>query len=237
MKMARAEGDEIDIDIKSRLGAANKLQGDIMGKYNVRCFCCVTMWAILAMGWPGAPLARPAQAATREAGAPRRFWPLVHRGETFLPPAHIKAVQYLLRAQGNAPAVDGVYGAQAERMAKRFQRAHHLKETGRIAGADWEALIRHLHRGDRGDAVRALQTLLREAGRGNGEDAGNDGKLMVAIDGNFGAQTERALRYFQKQNNLVVDGIAGAYTWCQLSGFIGHSDLGYGFTPSPGGRG
>jgi hypothetical protein len=50
-------------------------------------------------------------------------------------------------------------------------------------------------RGDRGDAVRKIQTA-----------------LGVGADGVFGPVTERAVKRFQRRNGLVVDGIVGPQT-------------------------
>lgn len=41
--------------------------------------------------------------------------------------------------------------------------------------------------------------------------------LGIAVDGCFGAQTEAALKKWQKQNGLVADGIAGEKTWNKIS--------------------
>lgn len=38
----------------------------------------------------------------------------------------------------------------------------------------------------------------------------------LVVDGVFGAQTKRAVKNFQRQHRLVVDGIAGNQTWGQL---------------------
>ncbi|NPU67616.1 N-acetylmuramoyl-L-alanine amidase [Bradyrhizobium sp. 83012] len=56
-----------------------------------------------------------------------------------------------------------------------------------------------LRRGARGDLVRQLQ---------------ND--LKIDADGIFGAGTEAALREFQRQHDMVPDGIAGPKTWAAL---------------------
>lgn len=53
-----------------------------------------------------------------------------------------------------------------------------------------------LKRGDRGESVRELQTKLRKY-------------LNVSVDGVFGAETERLLKIFQRQEGLEPDGIAG----------------------------
>ena len=59
---------------------------------------------------------------------------------------------------------------------------------------------RILRRGDSGDEVRELQRRLSQAG------------FPLALDGQFGPATERAVRAFQKRAGLVVDGLAGPKT-------------------------
>ncbi|MGK7924808.1 MAG: peptidoglycan-binding protein [Spirulina sp.] len=54
----------------------------------------------------------------------------------------------------------------------------------------------------RGEAVKRLQERLRILGFFSG-----------AVDGFFGEQTLAAVKAFQQQNNLTVDGIVGAKTW------------------------
>lgn len=57
-----------------------------------------------------------------------------------------------------------------------------------------------LCRGDNGAAVEGLQTDLSERG------------YDCVIDGVFGENTEKAVKAFQKDNNLTVDGIVGFQT-------------------------
>ena len=61
-----------------------------------------------------------------------------------------------------------------------------------------EALSKY---GSRGDEVTQIQTKLKRWGYYNGN-----------IDGIYGSQTVEAVKYFQRKNNLVVDGIAGKNT-------------------------
>ncbi|WP_138498633.1 peptidoglycan-binding domain-containing protein [Nostoc sp. PA-18-2419] len=62
-----------------------------------------------------------------------------------------------------------------------------------------------LYFGSSGVAVRALQRLLVSNG------------YTVRIDGIFGALTETAVKAFQNQRNLAVDGIVGQRTWRALT--------------------
>lgn len=61
-----------------------------------------------------------------------------------------------------------------------------------------------LRRGDSGESVRELQQLLVENG------------FELPIDGEFGRGTQRAVRRFQRNNDLQVDGIVGRDTWAAL---------------------
>lgn len=59
--------------------------------------------------------------------------------------------------------------------------------------------------GNSGLAVRALQRLLIAKG------------YVIRVDGNFGALTETAVKAFQDQRNLIVDGVVGPNTWYSLT--------------------
>lgn len=68
---------------------------------------------------------------------------------------------------------------------------------------DWNAVEygqAQLERGMSGEAVRKLQEQLVRAG------------FPIAVDGKFGPQTQGALRRFQEQRGITVDGIAGPQT-------------------------
>ena len=62
-----------------------------------------------------------------------------------------------------------------------------------------------LKRGASGTAVRQLQAALKEAGHDPGP-----------IDGHFGAATEAAVRAFQQDKGLAVDGVVGPITWLNI---------------------
>lgn len=61
-----------------------------------------------------------------------------------------------------------------------------------------------LRRGDSGEWVRIMQNDLSKAA------------YTLDADGKFGAATEKALRQFQMDNGLTVDGVCGQKTWAVL---------------------
>ncbi len=63
-----------------------------------------------------------------------------------------------------------------------------------------------LRRGAKGEDVKRLQALLRSHGFPD-----------LAADGDFGPATEVAVRHFQSERKLVVDGVAGPQTWAALT--------------------
>lgn len=64
-----------------------------------------------------------------------------------------------------------------------------------------------LRRGDKGNDVVMLQRYLINAG---------ESLPKYGIDGDFGGETLKAVKSFQKKNGLVVDGIVGPKTWTKL---------------------
>jgi putative chitinase len=61
-----------------------------------------------------------------------------------------------------------------------------------------------LRQGDKGTEVIDLQTELRDAG------------YRILVDGDFGPNTEEAVRDFQERHGLAVDGVVGPQTWALL---------------------
>ena len=136
--------------------------------------------------------------------------------------AEVMAVQYLLRNRGVYKSrVDGVFGDVTAAAVKKFQRTKGLKVDGIIGGQTWPSLLLRLKQGDRGDAVRALQILLRNV-------VGHDGEtpfIGQEVDGVFGASTRRNVLEYQRdaimtnlslKNDLKADGIVGERTWAAL---------------------
>jgi peptidoglycan hydrolase-like protein with peptidoglycan-binding domain len=108
--------------------------------------------------------------------------------------------------------VDGVFGVYTESAVKAFQKWTAVMADGIVGPSTWEKLDDAdrsdptLSDGSEGVAVRGLQRRLIAAGYGIDE-----------VDGRFAAQTEAAVRAFQKRSELDVDGIAGPQTWERLN--------------------
>ena len=68
-----------------------------------------------------------------------------------------------------------------------------------------------LKKGSKGRAVLTLQRLLRALRYVN-----TDGKALIAADGSFGNNTEAAVKRYQKNAAIGVDGIVGIKTWNKL---------------------
>lgn len=77
-------------------------------------------------------------------------------------------------------------------------------------------MLRTLKRGTKGADVNSLQSTLLKLGYNSD-----------LIDGIFGLKTEQAVKQFQKDNNILADGIVGPATWQTLQGKIGKSYLIY----------
>ena len=86
------------------------------------------------------------------------------------------------------------------------------ENDGFPADTGWHPTLR---RGDKGEEVTLLQTYLYRLGY----DIGSWG-----IDGDFGRDTEKAVKEFQSDHQLVVDGVAGVMTWNALQKAIAQID-------------
>lgn len=78
-----------------------------------------------------------------------------------------------------------------------------------VASGLFSMPLQTLKKGSKGKPVKAMQILLA----GNGCSCGASG-----ADGDFGPATDSALKKFQKEKNLQVDGICGPATWAALLG-------------------
>ena len=123
----------------------------------------------------------------------------------------VKAIQQLLNAQGyEAGTADGVFGAATKSAVQAFQRARALEADGAVDGKTWTALLSAgttptLTKGSTGDAVKRLQRALTAA-------LGSP----LGIDGTFGPATDTAVRAYQGERHLSVDGVVDGVTWAAL---------------------
>ena len=149
----------------------------------------------------------------------------------------VTQAQRLLALRDTTVTVDGAYGATTRAEVKAFQTAAGLPVTGRIRGATWIALVaaegrkaaaavgntpkndppppgsnkrrqmvqpyRHtvLQKGDTGKAVEVLQELLGG----------------LAVDGDFGPQTEAAVNAFKSAHHLRPNGRVAGKVWKALA--------------------
>lgn len=144
-----------------------------------------------------------------------RSWPLVQRSSSFSKNA--LAVQHLLNAHGANLETDGFFGTGTEAAVERFQRNNELEDDGKVGKNTFGKLIMTVSLGSKGDAVKAAQVLLKFTDSD--------------VDGDFGSATDRAVRKFQADKELLQDGDVGKNTWAALFGGTG---CGGGTAPSTG---
>ena len=109
-------------------------------------------------------------------------------------------------------AEDGFYGPKTEDAVKIAQFRYLLFQDGIAGNQTWRSLSEErilveefpvLRRGDHNPSVAVVQTTL--------------GLVPAsAIDSIFGAQTEAAVKDYQRASRLVADGIVGPRTWKAL---------------------
>ena len=129
--------------------------------------------------------------------------------------------------------VDGKFGSATAAAVRRFQSYFGLTSDGVVGRITWNKLYEVyndiankllssslrpgeypgvLRTGSSGTAVRELQFYLYLM------SAYESSIPPVSIDGKFGADTERAVRAYQRFAGLTVDGIVGRTTWNSLYG-------------------
>jgi peptidoglycan hydrolase-like protein with peptidoglycan-binding domain len=120
----------------------------------------------------------------------------------------------------NSTGIDGIFGPQTRLALESFQQGAGLTADGLLGPETWAALpadprTPELSFGAVGGAVPALQhALLAYGGGGSPTDPG-------PMDGDFGPQTEAAVRAYQAQRGIAVDGIVGDQTWWAPAGAAG----------------
>lgn len=117
---------------------------------------------------------------------------------------HAKTIQYLLRQAGLTVTVDGSFGPATTTAVRSFQTQRGLTVNGVVGPPTWPVLIVTVRNGSTGSAVEAVQSALASRG------------YSVSVDGQFGPNTEAAVRTFQTALGLTVDGVVGPQTWIGL---------------------
>ena len=107
-------------------------------------------------------------------------------------------------------SVDGIFGNATLSAVRDFQNSNSLTVDGLVGNNTWKTLLSLppyplLRQGDSGAYVKLLQQLL-------------ESKLIAVngIDGIFGSKTLAAVRLFQQEKGLDVDGLVGNNTWSAL---------------------
>lgn len=98
----------------------------------------------------------------------------------------------------------GLNGLDDRRVYLKKAKALLAEMQGVVIGAAQPSSKPVLKRGSDSDAVGELQSMLKSKG------------FDIAIDNEFGAATELAVKQFQVANGLEPDGIVGAETWKAL---------------------
>jgi peptidoglycan hydrolase-like protein with peptidoglycan-binding domain len=109
--------------------------------------------------------------------------------------------------------IDGSFGPNTKQAVQWAQQMDGLTVDGIVGPRTWAALPQDpntpmLKQGFKGAAVMALQRGLTAYSMG-GNAAVNPG----AIDGDFGPMTASAVRAYQGERGVTVDGIVGDQTW------------------------
>ncbi|MBQ8388865.1 MAG: peptidoglycan-binding protein [Clostridia bacterium] len=163
----------------------------------------------------------------------------------------VRTIQRQLNRIGqNYPAVrpyleaDGLFGTETEEAVRNFQRIFNLTEDGIVGKATWykikaiftavKGLAELQGEGLRYDEVDRIYTSAVGPG-----DSGTPTEVVqyylslisyfdpslpqVYITGSYDAATEAAVRAFQEQNGLTVDGIVGRATWNALTDAYGRT--------------
>ena len=142
------------------------------------------------MGMMSVAFAQPATKARRITPAQIKAfqWPIYRQVAHSTPVPEVKVIQFLLRNQGffkRQP--DGNFHDYTANAVRAFQRAKGLKVDGIVGSQTWQPLLLRLKKGDHGDAVRALQTILRET-------TGHEAQYLTCdlpVNGIFGSATEK----------------------------------------------
>jgi peptidoglycan hydrolase-like protein with peptidoglycan-binding domain len=127
----------------------------------------------------------------------------------------VEAWQQQMAERGWELAVDGKYGPESESIARQFQQAKDLDVDGFVGPQTWEAAFNtgtppfpgedFIYDGQSSvpynSDVEAWQQQMADFG------------YTLAVDGQYGPESESIARQFQENQGLEVDGIVGPQTW------------------------
>ena len=135
-------------------------------------------------------------------------------------------VQTILSALGHPVTADGNFGPTTTRAVRAFQATHSLTADGAVGKSTWDSLVQGyasrfpalpvaypglvIRQGARGGCVKYVQSennLLR---------AVYTALPQLSTDGKYGSSSAGAMKLFQRQFGLSVDGQVGRSTWEQL---------------------
>lgn len=137
-------------------------------------------------------------------------WQDTGKGDNVGTPDHVGIVEKV--DNGSITVIEGNYSNTVKRRTLaingKYIRGYCLPDYA-AKTEDEDMQIPTLKKGSKGSSVRAMQTLLI----GYGYTCG-----CCGADGDFGGGTQIAVRNFQLDNRLVVDGICGPKTWAKLLG-------------------
>ena len=121
--------------------------------------------------------------------------------------AAVKLAQKRLVMRWYSPGpIDGLFGAKTEKAVKYYQGDRLLTNDGIVGPKTWARLDPPtVQQGDNGAAVTLAQQLLTDYGYEPGP-----------VDGIFGPKTKKAVKLFQTDFGLRVDGIVGPKSWAML---------------------
>ncbi len=129
----------------------------------------------------------------------------------------VKRVQriFVVRKELDYTGIDGDFGSVTQGVVEQFQSANGLTVDGIVGPQTWAALpadvdAPELAQGATGPAVSRLQHGLTTVGT-----------YSAPIDGDFGPETDAAVRAYQTQRGIGVDGVVGDQTWFVPAGGAG----------------
>ena len=143
-------------------------------------------------------------------------YPTIRRGDRG---NFVKILQYILNSYGYNLSLDGIFGTITSNAVLDFQKNNNLTADGIVGRNTWSRLLNInpensvLRNGNKKSEVLFLQRLLLSYLY-----------PITDLDGIFGRETENAVREFQTENNLTVDGIVGRNTWSALLRSSGRSN-------------